>query len=251
MSVSQSVEALRSLLRDYFGRSGNSRDLSSAGTGATGVSSPSSVAIELEKVTRGRLEWLIQRLRADFAMELASALREADPLGPSGGGWTSSASSSGGVAGLGAASGAAAILGERGQERGGEVDDETKERAVARVKVREDTLRGELARTGGKCVYGLCPGRICFAFHQNLLALSGMDTFAYEYRSVKILIARVDASPSIMRHSQRLSGIVEFVSAASGRELSLGALGSPRLPTTSSRNKYTTTAGQKRDSIPP
>lgn len=35
---------------------------------------------ELARVARGRLEWLTQHLRAQLSLELASALREADPL---------------------------------------------------------------------------------------------------------------------------------------------------------------------------
>lgn len=96
------------------------------------VAPSSRVAAELEKVTRGRLDWLTQRLRAEFSMEIASALQEADLLGPTGGYWTNNDSIDGGLEGIGGKG--EGILGKRGHP--GAVDEEKRRLAVARVKVR-------------------------------------------------------------------------------------------------------------------
>lgn len=81
---------------------------------------------QLARVARGRLEWLIWRLRGHLSSELASALRQADPL---------------------AAGGGSETQGRRGQGSGdgarlSNVDEERRRKGFAGVKVRRAHNRG-------------------------------------------------------------------------------------------------------------
>lgn len=131
----QAVELLRDLLRDYRGPE-NSEDKDAAQAQAVAVQAVAAVGTrasssaedgELARVARGRLEWLIQRLRGLLSGELAGALRSADPMSAAGGGWGGSGGHGAGEAGGG----------ERGKTGGrlSEADEAGRKRALVRVKV--------------------------------------------------------------------------------------------------------------------
>lgn len=166
----QAIETLRGLLGEYAGggdglnttigarssetpppprqhRVGVTEAAAGTGQGGTGAhgdghgsdetsrQSPAAVAAppldgELARVARGRLEWLTWRLRGHLSLELASALRRADPLAAGGGSETQ------GRRGQGAGSGAGPS----------DVDGERRREGVVLVKVREGRTQQERER---------------------------------------------------------------------------------------------------------
>lgn len=133
----QAIESLRGLLGEYGAsaaaaagaveRTGTRSPPATATTAATAAATaavPEQAAAaatadgELARVAHGRLEWLTRRLRAHLSSELASALRQVDPLA---------------AAGSGDAQGAGG--GGRGREEVLGVDEKRRREGLARVKV--------------------------------------------------------------------------------------------------------------------